>query len=162
MNQSFITSYLTFYMRASIYLEKNFIKTSNPNSILKLIPLGSTNKTIPLEQISSVDDSFKMDIKSFIWGLIFTFFGFSTLVNSSIVTGIILFVYGVLTVLSSFQVNLELSLNSGQVYNISVVIFEKPKLLVCKEVIESHISKRYDDTNVTTNTDRIIEVMNKK
>ncbi|ACZ00752.1 hypothetical protein KX935_06975 [Streptobacillus moniliformis] len=52
--------------------------------------------------------------------------------------------------------------NFSQVYNISVVVFEKSKLMVCKEIIESHISKRYDDTNVTTNTDRIVETINKK
>lgn len=53
-------------MKSQVALEENFIKTTSPNSILKVIPLGSSNKTIPLEQISSVDDSFKMDIKSFI------------------------------------------------------------------------------------------------
>ncbi|WP_196758619.1 hypothetical protein [Streptobacillus moniliformis] len=52
--------------------------------------------------------------------------------------------------------------NFSQVYNINVVVFEKSKLMVCKEIIESHISKRYDDTNVTTNTDRIVETINKK
>lgn len=44
MKQSFITSYLTFYLKASIALEGVFIKTSNPNTILKVIPLGSQNK----------------------------------------------------------------------------------------------------------------------
>lgn len=76
MKQSFITSYLTFYIKASVALEGNFIKTSNPNSILKVIPLGSTNKTIPVEQISSVNDSFRLDFKSFIWGIIISFFWF--------------------------------------------------------------------------------------
>ena len=40
MKQSFITSYLTFYLKASVALEGDFIKTSNPNTILKVIPLG--------------------------------------------------------------------------------------------------------------------------
>ena len=54
MKQSFITSYLTFYLKASITLEGVFIKTSNP-TILKVIPLGSQNKTIPVDHVASVD-----------------------------------------------------------------------------------------------------------
>ena len=71
MKQTFITSYLTFYLKASVALEGDFIKTSNPNTILKVILLGTQNKTIPVDQISSVDDSFRLDFKSFAWGIIF-------------------------------------------------------------------------------------------
>lgn len=49
MKQSFITSFLTFYLKATVETGGNFIKISNPNTILKVIPLGSTNKTIPIE-----------------------------------------------------------------------------------------------------------------
>ena len=77
MKQSFITSYLTFYLKASVALEGDFIKTSNPNTILKVIPLGSQNKTIPVDHIASVDDSFRLDIKSFFWGIIFALMGLS-------------------------------------------------------------------------------------
>lgn len=161
MKQSFITSYLTFYIKASVALEGNFIKTSNPNSILKVIPLGSTNKTIPVEQISSVNDSFRLDFKSFIWGIIISFFGLSS-IKSSLVMGLVTLVYGFLTVLSSFQTNLELHLTSGTTHRISVVIFEKANLLSCKDTIEKLILRRYDDTNVTANTDRVIDALNKK
>ena len=70
MKQSFITSYLTFYLKASITLEGVFIKTSNPNTILKVIPMGSQNKTIPVYHVASVDSSFRLDFKSFAWGII--------------------------------------------------------------------------------------------
>ncbi|SEN93631.1 hypothetical protein SAMN04488496_1832, partial [Streptococcus equinus] len=89
MKQSFITSYLTFYLKASVALENNFIKVSNPNTVLKVIPLGAQNKTIPVEQISSVDDSFSLDFKSFVWGIIFAVIGFNML-GSSFIGGLIL------------------------------------------------------------------------
>lgn len=69
MKYSFIMSYLTYYLKATVSLEGNFIKVSNPNTILKVIPLGAQNRTIPVEQVSTVDDSFKLDLKSFFWGL---------------------------------------------------------------------------------------------
>ncbi|MDY5636643.1 MAG: hypothetical protein SPF57_10030 [Streptococcus orisratti] len=151
MKQSFITSYLTFYLHATVALEGNFIKVSNPNTILKVIPLGAQNKTIPVNQVSSVDDSFSLDLKSFIWGVIFAVVGLSML-SSSFIGGLILTAYGVLTVLSSFQTVLSLNLTSGGKHDISVVVFEKSNLLMCKETIEALIQKRYDDTNVAKHT----------
>lgn len=65
-----IFQYIVFniYLKASIALEGVFIKTSNPNTILKVIPLGSQNKTIPVDHVASVDSSFRLDFKSFAWG----------------------------------------------------------------------------------------------
>lgn len=165
MQTSFITSYLTFYLKAKIGLEGSMVKVSNPNTILKLIPLGSSNKTIPINQISSLDDSFKMDIKSFLWGIIFTGFGFNSL-GTNFIVGLIIVLYGILTVLSSFQTYLNIYMTSGQSYHLSVVIFEKSKLLTCKETIENIIQKRYEDTNVAVHTEKqtnaIVDALSKK
>lgn len=58
----FITSYLTFYLKGKIQVDKNFVKFEIPNTILKLIPLGKASRSLPVNQISSVDDSFKLNI----------------------------------------------------------------------------------------------------
>ena len=126
MKQSFITSYLTFYLKASITLEGVFIKTSNP-TILKVIPLGSQNKTIPVDHVASVDSSFRLDFKTFARGIIFALIGLSMMQNSFI-GGLILAAYGVLTVLSAFQTLLVLHLASGGTHVVSVVVFEKANL----------------------------------
>ncbi|EHI70980.1 hypothetical protein ACVRY7_01610 [Streptococcus ictaluri] len=158
MTYSFITSYL----KASVGVEGNFIKVSNPNTILKVIPLGAQNRTIPVEQIATVDDSFKLDLKSFLWGLFFTFMGFGQL-SDSFFLGFIRTAYGILTVLSSLQTILTLNLTSGQSHAISVVVFEKEKTVVCKEAIQELISQRYQDTNVgkhtSEQTERLINAM---
>ncbi|OUZ18374.1 hypothetical protein [Enterococcus cecorum] len=161
MKQSFITSYLTFYLKATVALEGEFIKISNPNTILKVIPLGAENKTIPVDQISSVDDSFKMTFGSFVWGIIFALIGLS-MFNSSFIGALILTAYGVLTILSSFQTVMSINLTSGISHSINVVIFEKSNILECKSTIEGLIQRRYDNTNVSANTDRIVEVLSNK
>ena len=135
MKQSFITSYLTFYLKASITLEGVFIKTSNPNTILKVIPLGSQNKTIPVDHVASVDSSFRLDFKSFAWGIIFALIGLSMMQNSFI-GGLILAAYGVLTVLSAFQTLLVLHLTSGGTHVVSVVVFEKLILKIAKKQLK--------------------------
>lgn len=158
MKQSFITSYLTFYLKASVTLEGDFIKVSNPNTILKVIPLGASNKTIPVEQIASIDDSFKLDLKAFFWGIVFALIGFSMMGNS-FVGGLIVAAYGILTVLSSFQTLLTLHLTSGASHVISVVVFEKANALTCKETMEGLIRTNYANRNVTANTDRMIDAL---
>ena len=124
MKKEFITSYLTFYMKATVELAGDFIKVANPNSILKVIPLGVRNKSIPVNQVSSVDESFKLDLKSFIWGIIFILIGLSSF-KSSLFAGVLITIYGAITVLSSFQTIMSLQLTSGGSYDISVVVFEK-------------------------------------
>ncbi|HFI0048319.1 TPA: hypothetical protein ACGOSV_000665 [Streptococcus suis] len=161
MKQSFIVSYLTFYLKATVMLEGDFVKVSNPNTILKVIPLGTKNRTIPVEQIATVDDSFRLDFKSFIWGVIFTILGFN-MIGNSFVGGLVLAAYGVLTVLSSFQTYLTLNFTSGGSYTVNAVVFEKENLLSCKGTIESLVQRRYNNTNNTANTDRLIEALNKK
>ena len=156
MRFSFITSFLTFYLKAIVVLEGQFVKTTNPNTILKVIPLGSRNKTIPVNQISSVDDSFSLDFKSFLWGVLFTVLG-CYMMGDSFVGGLVIAIYGVLTVLSSFQTILVLNLTSGGVHIISVLFFEKEKLLKCKDVIEGLIQNRFNDTNVRIHTDRAMQ-----
>ncbi len=153
MKQSFITSYLTFYLKASVGLEGNFIKTSNPNTILKVIPLGSKNKSIPIDQVTSLDDSFSLDFKSFLWGVFFFIVGLY-MFDASTLGALIACAYGILTVLSSFQTVLSFNLNSGGRHTISVVIFEKEKLMSCKDTIEEVIQKRYHDTNVAVHTEK--------
>lgn len=160
MKQSFIVSYLTFYLKATVVLEGDFVKVSNPNTILKVIPLGTKNKTIPVAQIATVDDSFRLDFKPFIWGVVFTILGFS-MMGGSFVGGLVLAAYGVLTVLSSFQTYLTLTFTSGGSYTVNAVVFEKENLLSCKETIEALIQHRYNNTNNTANTDRLIEALNK-
>lgn len=165
MKQSFITSYLTFYLKSSITLEGDFVKTSNPNTILKIIPLGSQNKTIPVNQIASVDDSFSLDFKSFAWGVIFAILGV-VMLDQSLVSSLILLAYGIATVLSSFQTNLKLNLASGGEHTINAIIFEKTNILACKETIEGLIQRRYDNTNVATHTqtqtDALVDALTNK
>lgn len=162
MKYSFIMSYLTYYLKATVSLEGNFIKVSNPNTILKVIPLGAQNRTIPVEQVSTVDDSFKLDLKSFFWGLLFALIGMNML-SDSFFGGLILGAYGILTVLSSFQTVLTLGLTSGQVHPISVAVFEKEKAMQCKEDIQALINQRSQATDVgkhtAEQTDRLIDAM---
>lgn len=156
--ESFIVSYLAFWLKSSISIDNNFVRLSNPNTILKLIPLGADNKSVPVNQIATVEDNFKLDFGTLVWGIICAVVGVN-LFGDMFLLGLILFLYGVATVLSAFQVKLDLITNGGVIYSLEVVIFEKTKLMAIKPLIENMIGNRLDDTNVAANTDRMIGAM---
>ena len=61
-----------------------------------------------------------------------------------------------------FSNSTSLHLTSGGTHVVSVVVFEKANLENCKETIEGLIHNRYNDTNVTKNTERLIDALNNK
>lgn len=156
--ESFIASYLAFWLKSSIAIDNNFVRLSNPNTILKLIPLGEDNKSVPVNQLATVEDNFKLDFGTLVWGIICTVISFNVL-GEMFLLGVILFLYGVATILSSFQVKLDLITTSGMTYSLEVVIFEKTRLMSIKPLIENMIGNRLDYTNVAVNTDRMIGAM---
>ena len=145
MNFQFMVSLLLFYMKGEVNIEKNMVRASFPNTIFKLIPLGKTNKTIPVNQISSIDDSFRLDVKAFILGVIAVIFGFSVL-SDSVLFGILLLVYGVSTVISSFETILVVYSTAGVPFVISFVIFEKEKALQIKGELD-RITNYHNDSH---------------
>ena len=145
MNFQFMVSLLLFYMKGEVNIEKNMVRASFPNTIFKLIPLGKTNKTIPVNQISSIDDSFRLDVKAFILGIIAVIFGFSVL-SDSVLLGILLLVYGVSTVVSSFETILVVYSTAGVPFVISFVIFEKEKALQIKAELD-RITNYHNDSH---------------
>ena len=145
MNFQFMVSLLLFYMKGEVNIEKNMVRASFPNTIFKLIPLGKTNKTIPVNQISSIDDSFRLDVKAFILGIIAVIFGFSVL-SDSVLFGILLLVYGVSTVVSSFETILVVYSTAGVPFVISFVIFEKEKALQIKAELD-RITNYHNDSH---------------
>lgn len=156
----FMTSYLTFYLKGKVEVEKNFVKFQIPNTILKLIPLGKATRSLPVNQISHVDDSFRVSIKSMIWGIIMLLLGLGALVNDP-GYGIILSLYGILTILSSFETILVVNSTAGAPTIISFVVFEKSKALVCKDYINNLIAEHLDDNNLRANTREAMENANK-
>lgn len=154
--ETFLTSILTFYMKGEVSVAENFIKYKKPNTILKFIPMGAENKTIPVEQIASVESSFKLYIGTLIWGILLLLGGFNYL-GDSIVGGVIVLLWGVSTIASALQTKLEISYTSGKQVDIEILFFESTKANLIKDEIEKLITQRYSDTNVAYHTDRSIK-----
>ena len=161
MSTTFITSYLTFYLKGTVEYKSNFIEISQPNTILKVIPLGLHKQTYPIEQISSVSTNFKVSIGSLLWGALWAFTGLASF-GDSILLALALIAYGVLTVLSSLQTVVYITA-AGKDHLLPIIIFEKEKAEEIADHINEMIAGRYSDTNVREHTekstDRIVDAI---
>ena len=143
----FMTSLLTFYMKAEVSQERNFVNLKVPNEILGIIPLGARKHSIPVNQIAEIDTSFKLNLKEFLVGIIIAFLGMA-LMTESILAGFILFLIGVANVIDAFEVILRFSTTSGVIHVIPVLIFDKAKAEEAANSIRRIVAARLDDTNV--------------
>ena len=157
----YMTSLLTFYIKGEIKQEQNFVNLTKPNTILKLIPLGSKKESIPVSQLSSVESNFKLHFKEFLKGVAISLISLPLIV-SAFPVGLILLAIGANMVITSFETILIIKTTSGDVKTVSFLIFEKAQAEEAERQIRQIISSRLDDTNNRIQTDRIVEAINNK
>ncbi len=158
---TFITSYLTFYLKGEISKEKNFIKFKIPNTILGFIPLGAAKKTVAINQIASTDTDFRLQFKQLVVGVILAIVGLACM-GDSFFAGLILLALGVLGALNAFQTALLVNTTAGESVVLFFVIFEKAKAEQASQMINDLVSGRMDDTNTREQTDRVVDAINNK
>lgn len=157
----YMTSLLTFYLKGEIRQEQNFVNLKKPNTILSLIPLGAKKDSIPVSQLSSVESNFKLHFGSLLLGLIFAIVGLC-LFGKAFIVGLILLLIGANKAITAFETILTIKTTSGDVKEISFLIFEKSKAEEAEKQIRKIISDRLDDTNNRVQTDRIVDAINNK
>ena len=157
----YMTSLLTFYLKGEIRQEQNFVNLKKPNTILSLIPLGAKKDSIPVSQLSSVESNFKLHFGSLLFGAIIAIIGLC-LISESFLLALILILIGANKAITAFETILTIKTTSGDVKNVSFLIFEKAKADEAENQIRQIISDRLDDTNNRVHTDRIVDAINNK
>lgn len=155
---TFMSALLTFYLKGEISQDQDFLNLKIPNTILTFIPLGKRSYNIPVDQIATVDTSFSLDFKHFIFGVLVAFLGLAMIRSSFLVTLIFLAI-GASMVLSSFHTILSVHANSGTERAVSFLIFEKSKAEQAAEMINRAIALRHARTDVATQGDRIVDAI---
>lgn len=67
----FSPSVVLFWLKTSVAASNMRVMYKSPNTLLGVIPLGSSTQTIPLRNIASVDTNTKFNLGSFVWGAVF-------------------------------------------------------------------------------------------
>lgn len=154
---TFITSFLTFYLKGSIKLEQNFMKFAIPNTILAFIPLGKQTRSIPVNHIANVDTNFRMEFKRFFGGLVLTIAGFACVAFAPPL--LVLGLLGIMVILNSFFTDVQIHDTSGGEIFCPFIIFQKSKAELAAEQIRRIISNRLDDTNTRIHTENQTNVL---
>ncbi|MED1048549.1 hypothetical protein P4T54_29920 [Bacillus mycoides] len=113
-------SILLFWLKAKLETDGTMIKMVYPNTILGFIPVGQNKFSSPLNNVSSVNSSFKVFFGRLIFGIILLFLG----MNYSLIISLI----GIILLLTSVSVAIEVEPNSGKSRTIFVSVLEKQKL----------------------------------
>ncbi len=161
---TWMSSYLTFYLKGIAEFAQDHVKITIPNTILGLIPLGSQSKTLDVKHIASVDSNFSVSFGRLIIGALLASLlpgGLAVLFSGSPtapygIVYIFLGLMGISMALNAFQTNVTIATTSGERVVISFIIFEKSKASEMEHYISQIIAERTYDTNVRIHTDRSI------
>ena len=156
----YMASFL-FWLKHEISCDANFVLFKQPNTILRLIPLGEKTEKIPVTQIASVATDFKVKLKPILLGAVLAVVGLSVM-SSAFVVGLILLLLGAVLVTDGFEIDLVLTTTGGQSKLIDFYIFEKQKAVLAEQKINDILAGRLSDTNSREQTDRIVDAIRKQ
>ena len=126
----FSPSVVLFWLKTSVAASNMRVMYKSPNTLLGVIPLGSSTQTIPLRSIASVDTNTKFNLGSFVWGAVFLVAGLSFLSSSALVG--ILF----LLLAAAMSAQLDFVNQAGGRNSVKVSILEKDKLMQLAQNIQ--------------------------
>ena len=126
----FSPSVVLFWLKTSVAASNMRVMYKSPNTLLGVIPLGSSTQTIPLRNIASVDTNTKFNLGSFVWGAVFLVAGLSFLSSSALVG--ILF----LLLAAAMSAQLDFVNQAGGRNSVKVSILEKDKLMQLAQNIQ--------------------------
>lgn len=159
----YITSYLTFYIKGHIGIHNDHVSLKIPNTIFGLIPLGSSERTVDVNQIVSAVSNFKVTPLTLIigfflgiTGLLGIFEGIALIPSlgiGNLIEALVITFIGVVLFLNSFQTTVGITLASSEEITLPLVIFEKSKAELIRSTISRICAVRTYDTNTRVHTE---------
>ena len=131
----FSPSVILFWLKTSIAASSMRVQYKSPNTLLGVIPLGSSTQTIPLRNIASVDTDTKFNLGSFVWGVIFLITGLACMKDSALV-GVLFLVLATANLTNTMSAQLDFVNQAGGRNTVKVSILEKDKLMQLAQNIQ--------------------------
>jgi len=131
----FSPSVVLFWLKTSIAASSMRVQYRSPNTLLGVIPLGSSTQTIPLRNIASVDTNTKFNLGSFVWGAVFLIAGLAFISDSALV-GILFLVLAAANLANMMSAQLDFVNQAGGRNSVKVSILEKDKLMQLAQAIQ--------------------------
>lgn len=147
----FSVSLLTFWIKGSMTVDKNFIHINMPNTILfGTVAAGTSRDNSPLQGITNVYTSKQYKLGLMGWGALLALMGLS-LFGSSFFAGFLILLVGALLFLSGIRTRFSYE-RSGVVKNIDVPFFEANHVQEFSDQVQAAITGYQEDRNVRVQT----------
>ena len=131
----FSPSVVLFWLKTSIAASNMRVMYKSPNTLLGVIPLGSSTQTIPLRNIASVDTNTKFNPGSFVWGVVFLVAGLAFLSDSAAL-GILFLLLAAANLANMMSAQLDFVNQAGGRNSVKVSILERDKLMQLEQKIQ--------------------------
>lgn len=152
----FSVSLLTFWIKGSMTVDKNFIHINMPNTVLfGTIAAGNSRDNSPLQGITNVYTSKEYKVGLMGWGALIALIGL-VLFGTSFLAGLVLLLVGVALFLSGIRTRFSYE-RSGVVKNIDVPFFEANHVQEFAEQVQKAISGYQEDRNVRVQAENTIK-----
>lgn len=143
---SFHLGFIRIWMRGKIVVDTSMVRTTLPNTLFWFIPKGSHQETIPLKNISSVQNSFSISGAQLLIGACLSYLAGSDLIRGRHSLGVmIVALLGVIFICNAFRVILVIE-KSGLAFAIRLPFYEKK---TAKRIADAITAQLYKDTDKT-------------
>jgi hypothetical protein len=139
----FMLSTVAFYLHAQIVLTNRRLYTVRPNTLLGLIPVGTSRSNFPIENIAGVSAATRFNVLSvFVGALAFIvgWVGLSSPGNAAV--GLILLIGGVLLVLAAPKQAIEVMNSGGGTIRFPVSVFERGRTVEFSNRVSEAVARR--------------------
>lgn len=154
-------SLLFRWLHGKITVTQNNIQISMPTTMLGVIPVGTADQNIPMSNITASQVVKHVYGKMLIGGLFLMLMGESSFSLGDRLPGILIMAIGAIVVIGSFKETLVIQ-RGGSDYAVSVPFTQGAKLRAVQGAICEALDYTENKKDVTANTDRIIDVLERK
>lgn len=122
----FMYSTIAAYLHTDLVLTNRRLYSIRPNTLLGLIPVGTSRSNYPIENIAGVSAGTRFDILGVIFGAVGVLFGIAALsIPNAAVLGLILLLLGVAAIIGAPKQAIEVMNSGGGVIRFPVSVFER-------------------------------------
>ena len=130
----FAVAFLFPWLKGSIQVGPQLVRTSTVNTIFHVIPAGRNEQSIPLSNISAANISTFYDVKTILIGLIIAVIGLVTM-GGSFLVGLVFLLLGIGFIGSGIITRLTIQ-RSGSNFVVPAACYSRKNLVECKNAID--------------------------
>ncbi len=130
VSDAFMYSTVAFYLHTELALTNRRFIAARPNTILGLIPVGTSRASYPIENIAGVTAGTRFDILGLLFGGLALLFGFGTVgIDAARLLSLLLIVLGASSVINAPKQWVEVMNSGGGAVRFPVSVFERGRTL---------------------------------